>query len=267
MKQIIIFKGGLGNQMFQYGMYTYRKNVLHRDVAYLYRESDHNGFEIDKYFDVCLRKASTLYGLLYWIIWRLYKYGISKRYFWLKEDKEDDSQVIFINGYWQDKKYISHPGFDLKFKPLPLSDRNKSVALAMQESSSIAVHIRRGDYLSPSNSQMIYKLGTEYFREAIRICEERIPSPCKIFFFSDDIAWVKENLKYDNAVYVDWNKGTDSIYDMYLMSLASANVIANSTFSFWSAFLNTRKQVVVYPSKWFADGATRDIFPNDWVAL
>jgi hypothetical protein len=267
MKQVIIFKGGLGNQLFQYGMYTYRKRVLHRDVAYLYREGDHNGFEIDKYFDVDLCKAPLLYDMMYWFVWRLYKYGINRRLLWLKEDKEDDSKVIYINGYWLDKKYILHPGFDLKFKPLPLSDKNRSVAHAMQQSSSIAVHVRRGDYLSAGNIKLFHQLDTDYFTEAIRICKEKTCSPHRLFFFSDDIAWVKENLKYDNAVYIDWNKGNDSIYDMYLMSLASANVIANSTFSFWSAFLNKRKQAVVYPKKWFSNGDTRDIFPDEWIAL
>lgn len=182
MKQVIIFKGGLGNQLFQYGMYTYRKYVLHRDVAYLYRESDHNGFEVDKYFDVDIRKASLLYSIMYWLAWRLYKYGINRSLLWLKEDKEDDSRVIYINGYWQDRKYILHPGFDLKFKPLPLSRRNETIAQAMRQTSSIAIHVRRGDFLTPANSKMLYQLNADYFKEAIKICMGKIyPPPQAVF--------------------------------------------------------------------------------------
>ena len=267
MKQIIIFKGGLGNQMFQYGMYTYRKAVLHRDVAYMYREGDHNGFELDRCFDVSLQKASLLYRMVYWFVWRLYKYGIYRRLIWLKEDNVDDSKVIYINGYWQDKKYILHKGFDLKFKNLPLSERNKEVAEAMQHGTSIAIHVRRGDYLSPNNANMLCQLGTDYYSEAIRICKEKLTPPYTFFFFSDDIECVRNNIKEEDAIYVDWNKGNDSICDMYLMSLASANVIANSTFSFWGAFLNKRAKLVVRPRKWFTNGDNRDIFPSDWIAV
>ena len=78
---------------------------------------------------------------------------------------------------------------------------------------------------------------------------------------------MKENIQVDNAEYIDWNKGHDSVYDMYLMSQASANIIANSSFSFWAARLNQSNPLVVYPKKWYAGDGKRDIFPDQWVSL
>ena len=90
----------------------------------------------------------------------------------------------------------------------------------------------------------------------------------KFYVFSDDIAWVKNNLKLKNEVFVDWNIGKDSIYDMYLMSQAKANVIANSTFSYWGAYLNEKTRIVVYPKKWFASKfIAPNIFPDDWFGI
>jgi hypothetical protein len=111
-------------------------------------------------------------------------------------------------------------------------------------------------------------LGADYYSQAIALCREKLGTSVRFFFFSDDIAWVKENIQVENAEYIDWNTGKESIYDMYLMSQASANIIANSTFSYWAAFLNKRNRLVVYPKNWFANGwIPGDIFPDDWVVL
>ena len=71
-------------------------------------------------------------------------------------------------------------------------------------------------------------------------------------------------------LFIDWNKGNDSIYDMYLMSLAKVNIIANSTFSFWAAYLNRRSELTIYPSRWYQKGSglkNPDIFPDEWIGL
>lgn len=268
MKRIVIFKGGLGNQIFQYGMYTYQRDVLRHDVRYLYRESDHNGFELDRYFDVSLKAASKKYKWLYWIVWRLNKYKILPRFmFFERGGREQAPSDLFINGYWGDKKFFMHPYFKLEYKSLVLSERNKSIAEDMQKSKSVAVHIRRGDYLLPQNQRIFYMLSEDYYLLAIKKCQEIMGTGIKFFFFSDDIEWVKEHIQVDNAEYIDWNKGDDSIFDMYLMSMANADIIANSTFSFWAAMLNHRAQLVIGPAHWYADGSPRNIFPDNWVQL
>ena len=181
--------------------------------------------------------------------------------------RDENPSDLFINGYWGDKQYFMHQYCKLEYKPLALSERNKSVATDLQNSKSVAVHIRRGDYLLPQNQRLFYMLGEEYYRQAIEMCQEKLGTDTKFFFFSDDIGWVKEHLFVQNAQYIDWNKGDDSIFDMYLMSMACADIIANSTFSFWAAMLNRRAQLVIGPAHWYADGRPRDIFPDNWVKL
>lgn len=268
MKRIIIFKGGLGNQIFQYGMYTYQRYVKRRDVGYMYRESDHNGFELDKYFDVELKKVGAFYKLLYWLVWRLNKYGILKRFiFFERGGRPEANDDIFVNGYWGNKQYFMHPYMKLDYKPLPLSERNQRVADLLTSTQSVAIHVRRGDYLLPQNKALFNTLGVDYYRQAIQTCQDRLGTNVRFFFFSDDIEWVKANLPVEQAEYIDWNKGNDSICDMRLMSMASAVVIANSTFSFWAAMLSKRAQLVIGPVHWYADGSPRDIFPDDWLKL
>ena len=174
---------------------------------------------------------------------------------------------LYINGYWANKKYFTHSGFDLSFKALPLSAANERVASLIKQPGSVAIHVRRGDYLLPQNRKIFNTLTADYYRQAIDYIRQHTENPLKFFFFSDDIEWVKENIQVDNAEYIDWNKGHDSVYDMYLMSMASANIIANSSFSFWAARLNQNNPLVVYPKKWYAGDGKRDIFSDDWVSI
>lgn len=266
MKRVIIFKGGLGNQIYQYGMYTYRKDVMHQDVSYLYRESDHNGFELDKYFCTRLKKAGAAYRWLYWMMWRLHKYGIYRQFISF-ENEPAARHELFVNGHWANKRYFLHPGFDLTFKPLPLSPENQRIASLMKQKGSVAIHVRRGDYLLPQNRKIFNTLTADYYLQAIDYIRQHTTESLRFFFFSDDIEWVKENIQVDNAEYIDWNKGNNSVYDMYLMSMASANIIANSSFSFWAARLNKNNPLVIYPKKWYAGDGKRDIFADDWVSL
>ena len=93
---------------------------------------------------------------------------------------------------------------------------------------------------------------------AIRIITEKV-NDAVFYVFSDDISWVQTHLDIPNAVYVNWNTGESSIYDMYLMSSCKYNIIANSTFSYWAARLNKKTNMVIYPSKWY-NTFTPDIF-------
>ena len=97
--------------------------------------------------------------------------------------------------------------------------------------------------------------------------EEKISEPV-FFVFSDDIDWVKQNFTFNKVYFVDWNKGQNSFWDIYLMSQCSANIIANSTFSFWGAYLNKNNPFVIYPQKWVRTNLKQpNIFPKKWMAL
>lgn len=86
------------------------------------------------------------------------------------------------------------------------------------------------------------------------------------FVFSDDIPWVKKNMSIPDAYYIDWNKHEDSYLDMYLMSQCKANIIANSTFSFWGAILGNEKEMVIRPKRWIGNDVP-DIFPSSWFSI
>ena len=90
----------------------------------------------------------------------------------------------------------------------------------------------------------------------------------KDYVFSDDLEWVKANFDLPDAVYVDWNKGEDSWQDMMLMSRCRHHVICNSTFSWWGAWLNPRKEkIIIAPERWTRDADSREIVPEEWIRV
>ena len=122
-----------------------------------------------------------------------------------------------------------------------------------------------------NDEQMEYFLDnictTEYYNKAVHIIKKEISNPT-FYIFSDDIEWVKNNLPLENACYIDWNTGNQSIYDMYLMTNAKAHIIANSTFSYWGAMLSKSSLITIYPKKWFnSKFAVPNIFPQNWIGL
>ena len=262
--KIVVFKGGLGNQLFQYAFYKYlsRKD----ETFYFYNDAwynvSHNGFELDKYFKTDdLKKCSR-----FWII--LFKTILSKLYHWkiyvVGSVEYQYPNHLFQAGYFLDKKYYDENTID--FKHLLLSEKNQSLLKDIQNSNSVGVHIRRGDYMTKQNLVIFGNICTQkYYHDAIRIITEKV-NDAVFYVFSDDISWVQTHLDIPNAVYVNWNTGESSIYDMYLMSSCKYNIIANSTFSYWAARLNKKTNMVIYPSKWY-NTFTPDIFPESWCGI
>lgn len=219
--KIVVFKGGLGNQLFQYAFYKYlsRKD----ETFYFYNDAwynvSHNGFELDKYFKTDdLKKCSR-----FWII--LFKTILSKLYHWkiyvVGSVEYQYPNHLFQAGYFLDKKYYDENTID--FKHLLLSEKNQSLLKDIQNSNSVGVHIRRGDYMTKQNLVIFGNICTQkYYHDAIRIITEKV-NDAVFYVFSDDISWVQTHLDIPNAVYVNWNTGESSIYDMYLMSSEDVN--------------------------------------------
>ena len=136
------------------------------------------------------------------------------------------------------------------------------------DDQAVSIHIRRGDYLLPrhwANTGSVCQL--PYYKNAIAEMENRITGP-SYYVFSDDISWVKENIPLKKAVYVTWNKGEDSWQDMMLMSHCRHHIICNSTFSWWGAWLNPRKEkIVIAPCRWFQHKETPDMYPKEWIKV
>lgn len=127
--------------------------------------------------------------------------------------------------------------------------RNAEIIRKMQETESVSVHIRRGDYLDAANRPIFGGISTkDYYRASIAFLKERYPQ-AGFFFFSDDIPYVREHYQEEACEIIDWNHGKNSICDMMLMSHCKHNICANSTFSFWGARLNPNEsKVMIRPS-------------------
>ena len=266
--KIIIFQGGLGNQLFEYAFHEYIRTNIDEDVRYVFRDTNsHNGFEITKWFDVKLRKAPWWYQLYIMTADQLMWHKIIRNPYSNQQNYQEHPSIIY-DGYWV--RHDFHVHADIRFRSdLLLNKRNKELLQQIEASNSISIHVRRGDYLNPDIVQYFGNICTiEYYRKALEIIREK-HGEARFFIFSDDIKWAKENLPLSgDNVFVDWNKGDDSIYDMFLMSRCQHNIIANSTFSFWAARLNINDNTVIYPRKWFNEPWTApDIFPKDWIGI
>jgi len=181
---------------------------------------------------------------------------------------------VYLQGYWQTEKYfksiekIIREDFTLSEEPDYL---NQQMAETIGKCDSISLHIRRGDYISNPDTNAYHGIcSEEYYREAISKIDSTIKDP-RFFVFSDDPKWAKENFDTGYVTsFVDFN-GPDKDYeDLRLMSLCQHHIIANSSFSWWGAWLcqNTEK-IVIAPKKWFnkPDINTHDLIPDTWIRI
>lgn len=162
----------------------------------------------------------------------------------------------YLVGYWACEKYYADIIDILRAEitfPRSTDDelerKNREMMQQMEETCSVSVHIRRGDYLDDINKALFGGICTEeYYRKAIEYVRERFPD-AHFFIFSDDIPYAREHYQGEEYQIIDWNHGKDSFYDMMLMSRCRHNICANSTFSFWGARLNSHEEkVMIRPS-------------------
>jgi len=179
----------------------------------------------------------------------------------------------YLKGYWQSERYFSAVAdairTDFTFR-LPMSEENSRLAEAIGAVNAVSLHVRRGDYLSNPHTLSVHGVcSIEYYVRAIRYIVDRVSDPV-FFVFSDDLDWVKTALRINYPChFVDHNRGRESYNDMRLMSLCSHHVLANSSFSWWGAWLNpSESKIVVAPSQWFAKPVdVTDLLPEGWVRL
>lgn len=261
--KIVHFNSGLGNQIFQYMFCQYlRKNGANVYGYYNKRWlKQHNGLEIHKVFDCCLPPDNLKSRLVSFLCRCLHRFDTAGRFF--SSDFNYNPNSIYYSGYWQDRRFFSmikKPNY----RNFVLCKQNAEMRYLMINCNSVSVHIRRGDYL---NSKVMKNLcDTDYYKRAIALIDSQIDNPV-YFVFSDDIAWAKEQIQATKVYFIDWNNGSNSYLDMYLMSQCKAHVIANSSFSFWGALLAEKNSLTVYPSLWFNGKKTPDIAPDDWVKI
>ena len=186
--------------------------------------------------------------------------------FWEKLSADD-----FLWGYWQDESYFKDIE-DLLRKEFTFpeieDDKNSELLQLIEGTESVAVHVRRGDYLETTDYLNLYDLG--YYEKAICRMLKEVDTPTW-FVFSDDIEWCKQALCFPGETfYVDGNTGANSFRDMQLMSYCKHNIIANSTFSWWGAWLNSNvKKKVISPEYFYNPNRKSDnkIVCSDWIKI
>ena len=181
---------------------------------------------------------------------------------------------VYLRGYWQSERYFAASAgtiqeeFQIRLAPTEL---NAELAQEIQDSNAVSVHVRRGDYISdPVVNTRHGACSLDYYIAAINQLRNRIAAP-HFFVFSDDVDWAYHNLCFDGpATFVSHN-GTERDYeDLRLMTLCKHHIIANSTFSWWGAWLNPSPGKIIYaPNRWFADPgrSSRDIIPDGWIQI
>lgn len=177
----------------------------------------------------------------------------------------------YLDGYWQCEKYFADAAdiirreFTVKQAP---DGENAELGLEMEGVSSVAVHVRRADYASdPMTNRVHGTLSSDYYREAMELVSSRVKD-ARFYVFSDEEGWARENLPSDRPITFVSHNGPDKNYeDLRLMTRCRCNILANSTFSWWGAWLGDRPgKIVVAPKAWFRVGdLNRDLIPKRWV--
>jgi hypothetical protein len=252
-------QGGLGNQLFQWatGRYLSMKNncELKFDLSF-YPMQTLRKVEIDQFLGVNL-SAVNQFDIVKPVIEVVDD-------FTFKEIEYDPSKILYLNGYWQNEKYFDSIRETIK-KDLVLdeSEMSKLKLTPLIDMNITSIHIRRTDYVSSNGFHPVQSIN--YYQKAIDI----IGDYDYLFVFSDDIDWCRENFSFKNMVFMTHPRS--NIHDMLMMSMCKNNIIANSSFSWWAAWLNDNpNKKVVAPKNWLGENSGIDyssIVPNSWIKI
>ena len=177
----------------------------------------------------------------------------------------------YLDGYWQSERYFVDAREAIR-RELTLPDEpnaaNASWLARIRGSNAVCVHVRRGDYLAPAYLAHHGICSVSYYERAMQMVAGRVENP-GFFVFSDDLAWAREHIAGPNIAFVDANSAEAAHDELRLMSACRHHIIANSSLSWWGAWLaHHDDQVVVGPDPWFsARKETPDLFPKSWLPL
>ncbi len=271
--------GGLGNQMFQYAVgrrLSYFHNAhLKLDVSELNRLRTRK-YELDC-FNIKAEVISRVnQSYLKNLIARLKD---NKNIYFEKHFRFDKNVLVLpdnitLVGYFQSEKYFLDVEAiirqDFTFRKPPYS-RAFAVFRKIKSSESVSIHFRRTDYINNKKFFLYHGIcSLDYYRQAISLIAGKIKTP-EFFIFSDDITWVKRNLKIKSPkFFIDLNLKDNDYEDLRLMSSCRHHIIANSSFSWWGAWLNENKnKIVISPKSWFKNKSidTEDLIPSSWIRI
>jgi hypothetical protein len=293
MKKIIVrLQGGLGNQLFQYAFGKFlsiKYNCkLKLDVS-LYKYYDLHDYSLEPYNLHEDLATSTDVPNQYLTNKRILKklFTIGNKYLGkieiikeqsLKFDAEllnQNNDIVYLDGYWQSELYFDAISEQIREKLFVNSENipnsyNKYLQ-KIRESNSISIHIRRGSYTIEKYKKVHGLTPIEYYNKSIQLIKKRVKS-VNFFVFSDDTQWIKEKFNsLKNSTIIEGTPEKDYL-DIFLMSQCKHNIIANSTFSWWGAWLNSNPdKIVIAPKNWYLKEefikTTNSLVPNKWIRL
>jgi len=292
---VVSLQGGLGNQMFQFATAKHlavrNSCQLYLDLSFFDENSIPNeGFTPRQYeLDIFLRNqhiadksiinsfysGSKIISLLKKWFKIPNKFIFHEKSLLFDHNVLDITSTVLLNGFFQSEKYFSSIRETFlnifKFPSLnePILDIIKS---KMLNCNSVGIHVRRGDFVSSAKTNKFHGIcDVHYYQRAVSMFDTKLNNPL-YFFFSDDIEWVSQHLIFNGRCSIVDTRYLPHWVDMYLMSICKHNIIANSSYSWWAAWLNQNEaKLVIAPSKWFEDVSmnlqTSDLYPNEWIKI
>jgi hypothetical protein len=284
--------GGLGNQMFQYAAgrcLAYTLNTgLKLDLS-LFRQDKTREYSLSAFSitgDIASAADLSLIGRpLPWMIRHpaealqsIIKQNTPVRYVKERQFHFDPDILalpdnVYLEGYWQSEKYFSaiEPIIRNEFQVRStLSPDIQELSRRIRNSNAISIHIRRGDYVKDPVTNATHGVcPASYYQRAREKIIRDVDDPY-FWIFSDDPAWVRENITTSHPFYCISDHNFKNFEDLYLMSCCQHHIIANSSFSWWGAYLGSHPgKIVIAPKKWFekAEKNTKDLLPESWIRL
>ena len=292
--KIVEIMGGLGNQMFQYAFYRKLKKLCNDevkiDIDYFTHNKCHNGYELDRVFNIkeipatnyeCYLsgkendvyiKSNFLEKFLFKLTKRKHYYAFTDAMDASRYNKDAlSTDKKYISGWWANERYFKDIAETIKqIYRFPRLERTEDLELmyTIKEKDSVSLHVRRGDYLRKEHYFVQGICTRGYYRNAIHFIRSKLHTP-HFVVFSNDIDWCKKEFNMMNCSFVDWHNGEESFRDMQLMSLCKYNIIANSSFSWWGAWLNSnRNKIVCCPTRMInIRSPLEGEFPDDWIRI
>lgn len=291
--------GGLGNQMFQYAcgkaLALKHNTSLVLDLSSLNKNTNHSkttkrSFEISGVFKINMIEASVadlkivkpiLYMATNVFAFKLGFKGIQMSKYFIENKFSYNSNIkkvgkdCYLSGYWQSPKYFDSIESLIRKEFTfyeQLDNKNLEMESVINNVNSVSLHIRRTDFKNTKSNTTHGVCSLEYYGEAVKFISNKLADP-HFFVFSDDINWAKENLNLPyQLTFISGNSGDKSYIDMQLMSVCKHNIIANSSFSWWGAWLNSNmNKIVIAPRMWFfnkeLNNQTNDLIPDEWIRM
>jgi hypothetical protein len=282
---IIRLWGGIGNQLFQYSFGEYLRLKTRQDVKYdiaSFGRSDKLreleikilNSDITTVSDIRFSHHRGLFNRFFRCCFCLKP----NHHFIMETDFSEDmlsllptNSVLYLQGYWQKAIYPNellktNPHFFVPHEKIPLEIQNIEKAIAA-EKQTVALHVRRGDYFSSLKNRKRYGVcNPDYYRNALHFLEQK-QGNYKIMVFSDDLKWVKNNIQLSDDAFFVPNYPVNPFWFIYLMSCCRHNIISNSSFSWWGAYLNIHKnKTIIAPTEWMIGSNIMPVL-SEWIRL